>query len=171
MSIRATKQDSGAGTKVNRGGEPPEARILPVVGVGASAGGLKAIIAFLEGLADDTGMAFVLVQQVDGSREVATGDILSKATRMPVVAAGGKLAVKANHVYAVPPNCNVTIRGGVLRLGDRQDVGSRNFPIDRLLDSLAEDRTSAAIGIVLSGAAPDGARGLQAIKAGGGLTF
>jgi len=65
----------------------------------------------------------------------------------------------------------VTIRGGVLRLGDRQEVGSRNFPIDRLLDSLAEDRTSAAIGIVLSGAAPDGARGLQAIKAGGGLTF
>ena len=132
---------------------------------------MEALVALLQSLAADTGMAYVLLPQAGGSGENATRDILSKATRMPVLAADGKLALKANHVYAIPSDSNMMLRGGVLRLADRQEVDSRQLSIDRFLDSLAEDRKSAAIGIMASRTAPDGIQGLKAIRAAGGLTF
>lgn len=189
MSIRAAKKNSKAGQNADRTGKkavrlaggPIEATAhvaesaasqpFPVVGVGASAGGLEAFTALLKALPDDTGMAFVLVQHMDPVHESALSKILSRATEMPVDEVTDGSAVKPNRVYVIPPNADMTIRGGILRLAERQEIAGRHLPIDRFLGSLAEDRKSAAIGIILSGTGSDGTQGLKSIKAEGGLTF
>jgi two-component system, chemotaxis family, CheB/CheR fusion protein len=151
--------------------QAPAGRPIPVVGVGASAGGLEAFTALLKALPNDTGMAFVLVQHMDPAHESVLSTILSRATRMPVSEVSDGVAAQPNHVYVIPSNADMTIQGGILRLAERQEVAGRHLPIDHFFGSLAEDRKSAAIGIILSGTASDGTRGLQAIKAEGGLTF
>jgi len=187
MSTRAAKTSSKAG---QRGGkkvavpakgppqpaapdaaEPSANGTFPVAGIGASAGGLEAFTALLKALPNDTGMAFVLVQHMDPAHDSALSQILSRATGMLVEEVTDGIAVKPNRVYVIPSNADMTIRGGILRLAQRQEVAGRHLPIDRFLASLAEDRKSAAIGIILSGTASDGTSGLRSIKAEGGLTF
>jgi two-component system CheB/CheR fusion protein len=141
-----------------------------VVGIGASAGGLEAFTDLLRHLPDDTGMAFVLIQHLDPSHESHLTELLSKASTMPVSEVRGETRVEANHVYVIPPRCNLGISDGVLHTPPRPDSG-RNMPIDSFLRGLAADRGSKAVGVVLSGTASDGTLGLQAIKAAGGITF
>ncbi|MGO9256960.1 MAG: chemotaxis protein CheB [Bryobacteraceae bacterium] len=141
-----------------------------VVGIGASAGGLEAFTEFLSNLPADTGMAFVLIQHLDPSHESHLTELLSKASRMPVSEVKGETRTEANHVYVIPPQCNLGISAGVLQTPARPDSG-RNMPIDNFLRALAADRGSKALGVVLSGTASDGTLGLQAIKAAGGITF
>jgi two-component system CheB/CheR fusion protein len=189
MSNRAAKKNSKAGQPADRTGkkavspaggliqtaahvtEPVPTQPFPVVGVGASAGGLEAFTSLLKALPDDTGMAFVLVQHMDPVHESALSQILSRATAMPVDEAGDGVAVKPNHVYVIPHNADMTIRGGKLRLAERHEIAGRHLPIDRFLGSLADDCKSAAIGIILSGTGSDGTQGLITVKAEGGLTF
>ena len=189
MTIRASKKTSKAGQKaintskrlagptkgsagpaVNVSG-PAASQSFPVAGVGASAGGLEAFTALLKALPHDTGMAFVLIQHMDPAHESSLSKILSRATEMPVDEVTDGIPVKPNRVYVIPSNADMTIEGGILRLAERQEIAGRHLPIDRFFRSLAEDRKSAAIGIILSGTASDGTRGLEAIKAEGGLTF
>ena len=188
MSIRAAKKKSKGGRPADRTGKkavsPSEGPIqtaahvteavasppFPVVGVGASAGGLEAFTALLKALPDDTGLAFVLVQHMDPAHESALSQILSRATEMPVDEITDGIAVKPNHVYVIPSNADITIRDGILRLAERLEIAGRHLPIDRFLGSLAEDRKSAAIGVILSGTGSDGTHGLKAIKAEGGVT-
>ena len=141
-----------------------------IVGVGASAGGLEAFTELLSHLPDDTGMAFVLIQHLDPSHESHLTELLSKASKMPVSEVKGETRAEANHVYVIPPRCNLGISDGVLHTPPRPDSG-RNMPIDSFFRALAADRGSKAIGVVLSGTASDGTLGLQAIKAAGGITF
>jgi len=141
-----------------------------VVGVGASAGGLEAFTELLSHLPGDTGMAFVLIQHLDPSHESHLAELLSKASKMPVSEAKGETRAEANHVYVIPPRCNLGFSRGVLRTSPRPDSG-RNMPIDSFLRALAADQGSKALGVVLSGTASDGTLGLQAIKAAGGITF
>ena len=141
-----------------------------IVGIGASAGGLEAFTELLSHLPDDTGMAFVLIQHLDPSHESHLTELLSKATQMPVSEVNGETRVEANHVYVIPPRCNLSIAGGVLQTPPRPASG-RNMPIDAFLRALAADRGRQALGVVLSGTASDGTLGLQAIKAAGGITF
>ena len=141
-----------------------------MVGVGASAGGLEAFTELLSHLPDDTGMAFVLIQHLDPSHESHLTELLSKASKMPVSEVKGETRAEANHVYVIPPRCNLGISDGVLHTPPRPASG-RNMPIDSFLRALAADRGSKAIGVVLSGTASDGTLGLQAIKAAGGITF
>ena len=144
---------------------------IPVVGVGASAGGLDAFTQLLQALPVDTACAFVLVQHLDAKHPSTLSEILGRATTMPVADAGDGVPVEPNRIYVIPPNVELTIAGGVLRLGPREPRASSRQPIDAFLTSLAADRGGRAIGVVLSGTGSDGAAGLQAIADAGGVTF
>jgi two-component system CheB/CheR fusion protein len=148
-----------------------EGSSLPyVVGVGASAGGLEAFTELLSHLPDDSGMAFVLIQHLDPNHESHLTELLSKASKMPVSEVKRETRIDADHVYVIPPQCNLGISDGILRTQPRPESG-RNMPIDSFFRALAEDRGSKALGVVLSGTASDGTLGLQAIKAAGGICF
>jgi len=146
----------------------PHHTVFPVVGIGASAGGLEAFTAFLRALSPDTGMAFVLVQHMDPSHDSLLYQLLSKATVMPVTQVSDGMSLQPNRVYVIPPNKDLTINRGVLRLASLRAV---HMPIDTFFASLAEDQQEKAIGVILSGTASDGTRGLKAIKNFGGITF
>lgn len=146
---------------------------LVVVGIGASTGGSDAITAVLENLPEQTGMAFVLVQNLDPNHEGPSpllGTLGSK-TGMPVKETGDEGRVEANHVYVVPPGAGMVIENGILRLAPRTSFHGQQMPIDVFFRALAADRHDRAIGVILSGAGSDGALGLQAIRGEGGITF
>jgi two-component system CheB/CheR fusion protein len=145
---------------------------FPIVGIGASAGGLEAFTQLLGLLPDDTGMAFVLIQHLDPTRASFLAEALGRATRMPVVQAEAGARVQPNHVYVIPPNADVGIEAGTLRLQTRGTDGrGSHLPVDFFLRALAAERGSRAIGVILSGTASDGTDGLRAIKAAEGITL
>jgi two-component system CheB/CheR fusion protein len=102
---------------------------------------------------------------------LALTQLLTRATSMPVREVTNNLRVKANHVYVIPPNTNLSIAQGVLKLQPRQETGGAHRSIDFFFESLAHDQRERAIGVILSGTATDGTLGLEAIKAEGGITF
>ncbi len=144
---------------------------FPVVGIGASAGGLSAYSKLLKALPVDTGMAFVLVQHLDPKHASMLPELLGRTTLMPVLEIRDGMPVQPNNVYVMPPNHSLAILHGVLHLMPRPDALGRHLPIDDFLRTLAEDAQSNAIGVILSGTASDGTFGLRAIKAEGGITF
>ena len=144
---------------------------FPIAGIGASAGGLEAFTQLLKALPLDTGMGFVLVQHLDPEHESALTQILSRATSLPVCDVTNSQPVQPNHVYIIPPDTNLTIAEGKLRLQPRPKTRTPHRPIDSFFESLADDHGERAIGVVLSGTASDGTLGLEAIKVGGGITF
>lgn len=154
-------------------GEGAETEIAPpfsVVGIGASAGGLEAFTQLLRALPTDTGLAFVLVQHLSPTHESALAEILSRATSMPVTEVADEPRLQPNRVYVIPPDRNMVIVRGHLRLLPRE-AGGRQHPIDQFFRSLAETQRQMAMGVVLSGTATDGTLGLEEIKAEGGITF
>jgi len=158
-------------TAGNDHNEPNRDAPFPIVGVGASAGGLEAFTELLRHLPVETGMGFVLVQHLDPQHESALTQLLSRATSMPVHEVTQDLRVEANCVYVIPPNANLGIEQGVLKLQPRPQTRSPHHSIDSFFESLSRDAGERAIGVVLSGAATDGTLGLEAIKAEGGITF
>ncbi|HTK83135.1 MAG TPA: chemotaxis protein CheB [Bacteroidota bacterium] len=146
-------------------------RRFPVVGIGASAGGLDAFTELMVHLPLDTGLAFVLVQHLDPLHESALKQLLTRSTSMPVQEVTNNLTIEANHVYVIPPNTSMGIADGILKLQPRLHVGGMQRSIDFFLESLAQDQREYAIGVILSGTASDGTLGLEAIKAEGGITF
>ncbi len=141
-----------------------------IVGIGASAGGLEAFTELLGHLPDDTGLAFVLIQHLDPNSTSHLPVLLARGCKMPVVEVKDGTRAEANHVYVIPPKCNLALSDGVLRTTPRPGSG-RNMPIDIFLSALAADRGRQASGVILSGTASDGTLGLKAIKAAGGATF
>src|SRR5215475_12814165 len=148
---------------------PPQT--FPIVGVGASAGGLEAFRQLLGHLPNDTGMAFVFVQHLDPARESVLAELLSRATDMPVKEVEQGMRVEPNCVYVIPRNTKMAIANGALRLAPREETREGRRPIDYFMGSLAEEKRNRAIGVILSGTASDGTLGLEAIKAAGGITF
>jgi len=145
---------------------------FPIVGVGASAGGLEAFSSLLQQLDATTGMAFVLIQHLDPTHTSFLREALVKTTRMDIVEATHELRVLPNHVYVIPPNTSLGILEGCLTLTPRpEDSRVQHLPIDFFFRALAAERGSAAIGVVLSGSASDGTEGLRAITEAGGITF
>ncbi|MEJ2040279.1 MAG: chemotaxis protein CheB, partial [Desulfosarcinaceae bacterium] len=142
-----------------------------VVGIGASAGGLEAYKHLLPGLPVDANMAFVIVQHLDPKHRSMMASLLDRHTDMEVTEiVDGKL-LEANHVYITPPGCDVKIIGDTLRLSSPiSSIGPRPS-IDYFFTSLAESKGDRAVGIILSGTGSDGAHGMRAIKAGGGITI
>jgi len=153
------------------GGTTTETDSFAVVAVGASAGGLEAFSQLLRAIPNNTGMAFVFIQHLDPKHHSMLSELLAKAANMPVLEATNGTAVKPNHVYVIPPNVNMGIAEHRLRLTPRASPPGLHTPIDFFMRSLAEERSGRSIGIVLSGTASDGTRGLTAIKAEGGITF
>src|SRR5260221_8535029 len=137
---------------------------FPIVGIGASAGGLEAFTELLKHLPLDTGMGFVLVQHLDPAHISALTQLLSKATSLPVQEVTSSLPVKRNHVYVIAPNTSLAIADGVLKSQPRDTDRGAHRSIDSFFESLAQDQRDCAIGVILSGTASDGALGLEAIK-------
>ena len=146
-----------------------EVASFPIVGIGASAGGLEAFEQFFRACPSDTGMAFVLVSHLDPSHESLLTDILQRGTAMPVAQVLDQTRVKPDHVYIIPPNREMGILNGALQLSMPNSVRGQRMPIDAFLRSLAEDQGERAIGIILSGAANDGTLGLRAILGAAGI--
>ena len=126
---------------------------------------------FLKALPADTGMGFVLIQHMDPTHESILASLLQRATKMPISEATDGTLVEPNRAYILPPKSLMTISSGVLSLTSRNPRSFKDRPIDHFFLSLAEDLNNRAIGVVLSGTASDGTRGLLAIKAEGGITF
>ncbi len=145
--------------------------LFPIVGIGASAGGLEAFTEMLQSLPCDTGMAFVFVQHLDPKHVSLLTELLQRQSRMPVREATHRLKVEPNQIYVIPRNTHMNLVRGVLTLTPRVSAPSPHMPIDPFLRSLAADQKSKAIGVILSGNASDGALGMIAIKAAGGITF
>jgi two-component system, chemotaxis family, CheB/CheR fusion protein len=144
---------------------------FPIVGIGASAGGLEALTILLKELELNLGMAYVLVLHLDPARESKVSEILARTTRIPVAQAHEGMGVEPDHIYVIPPNCDMTIDRRVLHLRDREPHRSANTTIDTFLRSLAMAHGGDAIGVILSGTASDGTLGLSAIKGEAGITF
>lgn len=146
---------------------------FPVVGIGASAGGLAAFEAFFSGMpADiDPGMAFVLVQHLAPDHKSILTDLIQRYTRMKVYEVEDGMVVLPNCAYIIPPNRDMAFLNGALQLLEPSSPRGRRMPIDFLFRSLAQDQRERAICIVLSGTGSDGTMGVRAIKGEGGMVM
>jgi two-component system, chemotaxis family, CheB/CheR fusion protein len=142
-----------------------------IVGIGASAGGLDAFIAFFSTMPSASGMAFVLVQHLDPNQPSLLPELLAPHTTMSVSSVADQMVVEANHVYLIPPNTALTVEQGALRLALPTEAHGHRLPIDHFFQSLAADQGPRAVGIVLSGSGSDGTLGLLAIRERGGMTL
>jgi two-component system, chemotaxis family, CheB/CheR fusion protein len=149
----------------------PPSDSFPVVAIGASAGGLEAYKEFFHALPVDTGLAFVLIQHLDPSHHSLLAEILSKATKLPVDEVRSGIRIKPNHVYVIPPDAFMAITAATFRLTPRNKGSGQHLSVNFFMRSLAEERRSGAIGVILSGTGADGTLGLESIKAEGGITF
>ena len=144
---------------------------VPIVGIGASAGGLEAFEQFFRHTPADCGLAFVLVPHLDPSHASLLTEILQRTTTMTVVEALDQMPVAPNRVYIIPPNRDMAIFQGTLQLTVPGQPRGQRLPIDAFLRSLAEDQQENAIGIILSGTGTDGTLGCRAILGAGGVTL
>ena len=176
---RPRKPTSSGGSPTPAGGPPssePKVQAdpvlpFPVVGVGASAGGVEAATDLLKALPSDTGMAFVMVHHLAPGRASMLAEILARATSMPVRTVEDHMPVTPDHVYVIPPGTGIELRDGSLSLLPRSKADGGFRPIDQFFRSLAVEQGYRAIGVVLSGTASDGTAGCEEIKAEGGITF
>jgi two-component system CheB/CheR fusion protein len=162
-----------AGNKT-RGGMKTESDgkgIFPVVGLGASAGGLEALEKFFTNLPPSPGMAFVVITHMDPHRKSLMSELLSKYTQMRVMQAVDSMRLSPDTVYIIPPNKDLTIAGGVLHTQEPSSYRGIRQPIDRFFRSLAEDQMENAVCIILSGTGSDGTLGLKAVKGAGGIAI
>lgn len=144
---------------------------FPIVGIGASAGGLEALEAFLSNMPPASGMAFVVIQHLDPTHKGILVELLQRATPMPVTQAVDRVRVEPNCVYVIPPNKDLSILHGSLYLLDPFAPRGLRLPIDFFFRALADDRQEQSIGVILSGMGSDGTLGLRAIKEKAGAVF
>ena len=142
---------------------------LYVVGIGASAGGLEALQHFFDNLAQDTAMAFVVVQHLSPDFKSLMDELLGRHTRLPIRLVEDGMQVEGGHVYLIPPKKEMIISGGRLLLSERDRQQELSLPIDVFFRSLAQDCGPRAIAIVLSGSGSDGSRGICDVHEAGGL--
>ncbi len=144
---------------------------LYVVGVGASAGGLEALEQLFGAMPADTGMAFVVVQHLSPDFKSVMDELLGRRTKLPVMLVENETQVEANRIYLMPPKKEMIISGGRLLLSDKPAMQELTLPIDVFFRSLAQDLGPCSIGVVLSGAGSDGARGIRDIHDAGGFVL
>jgi two-component system, chemotaxis family, CheB/CheR fusion protein len=148
-----------------------ESSQFPIVGVGASAGGLEAFTQLFKYLPADPGMAFVLIQHLAPAHESMLTGLLSKAISMPVKEVKDGMTVEPNNVYVIPPDSEMVIFQGILHLTPREEVRGQHMPVDSFLRSLAQDRRNNAIAVIMSGTGSDGSIGIRSVKGEGGIVF
>ncbi|PCC67244.1 chemotaxis protein [Nannocystis exedens] len=155
-------------TPIRLGSSEERSALFPIVGIGASAGGLEALEQLFAHVPPEPGVAFVVVSHLAPHLPSLMPELLAKQTALPVSAAEDGAPVEPDHVYVIPPNAALTLEHGALRLEARDD---RTNLIDTFLRSLAEERGERAIGVILSGTGSDGSLGLKAIKEHGGVAM
>ena len=148
----------------------PKKNDFPIVGIGASAGGLEALEQFFGNMPKDSGMAFVVIQHLDPDHKGIMPELLQRTTEMKVIQARDLIKVKPDCVYVLPPNKSMSILKGKLHLFAPVETRGLRLPIDIFFRSLAEDRLEKSIGIILSGMGSDGSLGMKAIKENNGIT-
>lgn len=156
----------------SRSAAPREPQPFPIVGVGASAGGLAASSELLRHLGDRPGLALVIVHHLDPHHASSLVEIFARVTQLTIEQARTGTRIAVNCVYVAPPNAGLSIEHGVLQLTPRVETGGgQHLAIDQFLVSLAADQNEHAVGVLLSGTGTDGAQGIIAIKRAGGTTF
>jgi len=168
---KPSKQTKAAASVKKAMAKPKETNDFPIVGLGASAGGLEALEAFFSHMPPDSGIGFVIIQHLSPKHKSIMGSLLAKNTQMKVLEIKDGMKVKPDHVYLNPPSKNVTLINGALQLMDPVKTGGINLPIDSFFRSMAEEMGEKTICVILSGTATDGTLGLKAVKGEGGLVM
>jgi two-component system CheB/CheR fusion protein len=166
MAKRRRRSSDGAATV-----RAIEATEFPIVGIGASAGGLDAFQKFFDAMPQGSGMAFILIQHLDPTHQSMMAELLSSHTSMKVQNAADGMPIEHDCVYVIPPGVYLSIRNGELHLTHPQERHGARAPFDFFLRSLAQEQAERAICVVLSGTGADGSLGLKAIKEKGGLAI
>ena len=144
---------------------------FPIVGVGASAGGLEALEQFFKHVPADSGMAFVVIQHLDPTQKGMMPELPQRATALKVVQATDRTKVRPDRVYVIPPNKDMSILHGILHLLAPAAPRGLRLPIDFFFRSLADDQHERSVGVILSGMGSDGTLGLRAIKENAGVAL
>jgi two-component system CheB/CheR fusion protein len=144
---------------------------FPVVGIGASAGGLEALEQFVGNVKENSGMAYVVVQHLDPTHKGMLPELLQRISKMKVFQVQNRMTVKPNCVFVIPPNKTMSISKGVLLLHKPIQARGQRLPIDYFLNSLAEDKRELGVGVILSGMGSDGSLGIRALKENGGIAM
>jgi two-component system CheB/CheR fusion protein len=144
---------------------------FPIVGIGASAGGLEALEQFMSNVSENSGLAYVVIQHLDPTHKGMLPELLQRITRMQVLQVKDRMKVKPDCVYVIPPNKSMSILKGVLHLFEPMESRGLRLPVDFFLRSLADDRREQSIGVILSGMGSDGSIGLRAIKEKNGIVM
>jgi len=160
----------------NQVSKPTEKQIsttisFPIVGIGASAGGLEALELFFQNVPKNSGIAYVVIQHLDPNHVGIMPELLQRITEMKVVQVTDHLQILPNYVYVIPPNKTMSILNGYLHLFEPIELRGLRLPIDYFFRSLAEDQQEKSIGIILSGMGSDGSLGLKAIKEKNGIVL
>ncbi len=142
-----------------------------VVGLGASAGGIKAFKEFFERVKSDSRMAYVVILHLSPEHESKLPEILQVSARIPVSQVNEPVKIEPNHVYVIPPNKSLSMKGGILTLSEIHRIEERRAPVDIFFRALAEMKESRAVCVILSGTGANGSMGLKRIKEFGGLTI
>jgi len=156
---------------LNSAPEAPSEDLFPIIGIGASAGGLEALELFLGHVPKNSGIGFVIVQHLDPTHKGIMVELLQRSTTMPVIQIKDRTRIEPDHVYVIPPNRDLSILRGVLHLLEPAAPRGLRLPIDFFFRSLADDRNEKSIGVILSGMGSDGTLGLRAIKEKAGAVF
>ena len=149
----------------------PDTGQFPIVGIGASAGGLEALEQFLGNVPPNSGMAYVVIQHLDPTQKGMLPELLQRISNLAVFQVKNLMAVKPNCVYVIPPNKSMSILKGAFYLFEPAETRGLRLPIDFFLRSLADDHKELAVGIILSGMGADGSLGIQAIKEKNGIVM
>ena len=144
---------------------------FPIVGIGASAGGLEALEQFISNVPENSGMAYVIIQHLDPTQKGMLPELIQRITRMQVLQVKDRMKAKPDCVYVIPPNKSMSILKGVLHLFEPMESRGLRLPVDFFFRSLADDRNEQSIGVILSGMGSDGSIGLRAIKGKNGIVM
>lgn len=165
----ASKRTAKATTPASQKSKPKADHACPIVGMGASAGGLEALVQFLQHVPKDSGMAYVIVQHLDPTQKGMMPKY-ERATTMKVMQVKDRTQTRPNCVYVIPPNSDMSILRGVLHLLAPVESRGLRLPIN-FIRSLAQDQREHSVGIILSGMGSDGTLGLRAIKEKAGIVL
>ena len=163
--------DPESSTTVSGKTSNPKTEQFPIVGIGASAGGLEALEQFFKNMPANCGMGVVVVQHLDPNHKGILAELLQRVTKMQVFTVTDRLKINPNCVYVIPSNTSMSVLNGALHLFEPIETRGLRLPVDFFLRSLAEDKREKSIGIILSGMGSDGSAGLKAIKEHGGLVL
>jgi two-component system CheB/CheR fusion protein len=165
------KQQESVGTPQKETSSEQGKSSFPIVGIGASAGGLEALEQFLSHVPAQSGIAFVIIQHLDPTHKGIMPELLQRTTAAKVLQAKDRMKVEPDHAYVIPPNKDMSMLHGVLHLFEPSAPRGLRLPIDFFFRSLADDRKERSVGIILSGMGSDGTMGLRAIKENAGLAL